>query len=376
MEAVRRRVGASVVLAMASVVALAAEGAEQVTRVIDISLTESEEVPSLSVAKQRLTTLSFVDTGGAPWSIARIVTSKGAPVVDMQESHPHVALLHGGRGDESGNLVAMLEGLEEPIHLQFDRSVPTASGIVVRVDRPRPAVAIRPEGEPAAPAMSRGQVEAIVRDYVSANPDLIREALDPSRQLLSKTLELRDELVGAEGVPATGDLSGAVTIVEFFDYRCGFCKRSLAAVRAAASMRGVRLELRDYPILGEDSVTASRLALAAGMQGRYVDAHYALMEQSDGFGDPELPDRLAAALGLDAERLRDDMESPEVTSRIDANQALARRLGVTGTPAFLVIGPDSAQVSPGALDRERLREMVVVVQWSAGALRMPTGEAT
>ena len=101
--------------------------------------------------------------------------------------------------------------------------------------------------------------------------------------------ELRGEIVGSAGVPTAGDPVVAVTVVEFFDFRCGYCKRSLDAVRAAAAQPGVRVELRDYPILGPESERA-RLALAAGMQGRYKEAHFTLMEREGGFGPEGVAD--------------------------------------------------------------------------------------
>ena len=203
-------------------------------------------------------------------------------------------------------------------------------------------------------------MESVVRDDLLGHPEVIREALDPARQLVSRVEELRHEVVGAVGVPASGDLAGGVTVVEFFDYRCGYCKRSVDAIREAIAQTGVRVELRDYPILGADSERASRIALAAGMQSRYEDAHFALMEREGGFGDDAVTE-LASQLGIDAARLRTDMESTAVSERIEANRDLARRLGVTGTPAFLVVGPEAVRVSPGAVNAARIVEMIEAV---------------
>lgn len=352
----------ALILAVAS--ALPALGRESVSgsRVINLAVSETEAVPALSVPKGRLTTVTFVDGSDEPWPIRRVVASEGAPIVEREASHPHVATLRGRERDRTGDVVVLLDGLDDPIHLQIARGALTAPRVRIRIGRDR-AVADALAGlVGAAQPLARKEVETIIRDYLLANPEVLREAMDPSRQLVSKALALRGELVGSEGVPVGGDPSGTVTVVEFFDYNCGFCKRSLDAVRAVAAQPGVRLELRDYPILGEESMIASRLALAAGIQGRYLDAHYALMQRTEGFGAAELPDELAATLGLDAARLRVDMGSAEVTARIEANRALARRLGVTGTPAFLVLGRESAQVSPGALDEVRLLEMIASVE--------------
>ena len=198
-----------------------------------------------------------------------------------------------------------------------------------------------------------------MREYLLANPGIIEEATDPRRRLAGRVSELRAEVVGDLEVPSTGAPmeAAAVTVVEFFDYRCGYCKRSTDAVRAAAALPDVRVELRDYPILGPDSVRASRLALAAGMQASYAEAHFALMAREDDYGDAAMAE-LASALGLDADRLRADMDSAAVSARIEANTTLARRLGVTGTPAFLVVGAEEVRASPGSLDAAALSALV------------------
>lgn len=269
-------------------------------------------------------------------------------------------MVHAARDDGPKNVVVLFEGLGEPIHSQLARRSPGASKAETRM-APRRADRSN-EKQPSSQPMASSQVQAIVRDYLLENPHIIREALDPSRHLRSQALALRDELVRAEDVPVAGDLSGAVTVVVFFDYGCAFCKRSLAAVRAMASEVGVRLQLRDYPILGEQSVAAAQLALAAGMQGRYLDAHYALMERNEGFENIRLAEDLGKTLGVDSQRLRIDMASSEVAAVIDANRALGQRLGVTGTPAFLVLGPQLVQVAIGALEEAQLRDLVESVQ--------------
>ncbi len=151
--------------------------------------------------------------------------------------------------------------------------------------------------------------------------------------------------------------TGAVTVVEFFDYRCGYCKRSLDAVRGALRLAGVRVQLREYPILGDASVRAARAALAAARQGAYEAAHFALMEHDGEFDAAEI-DSIMRGLGLDMERLAADLDSAGIDALIDANRELAARLGVTGTPAFLVLGPGGVEVSPGALDADRLAELI------------------
>ena len=356
MKNLRKVFGASA-LGLLAAAAVAGAGEPAGLRVVELTLAPGEAVPTLEARAGRLTTLVFTDGAGAPLRIARIESSTPAVGVAATPSHPHIAVLRAdGKRAPTGNVVALLEGVDRPVHLAVLPGAAAAPRVEVRVGRrpERPAVAGPPAG---AGAPDRAQVEEIVRNYLLAHPEVLRQAMDPARRLASNATRLRGELVGAEGVPVAGDAAGTVTVVEFFDYRCGYCKRSLDAVRAAASRAGVRVELREYPILGDDSERAARLALAAGLQGRYMDAHFALMERPKGYGEAVV-DELAAALGLDAARLRTDMASAGVTERIAANRALARRLGVTGTPAFIVLGPETVRASPGVVDAAKLLDLV------------------
>ena len=325
---------------------------------IEWSATSSGPSLMLGVPPGRVVTVAFLDAAGDPWPVSELAGSE-TPWLTVRRAaaHPHVAIVRTGAEASvpdgvSANLMALLTGLATPMHLTLEpgsAEVPTA--VTVRIAEPRSAN--RLVGATDAPA----DLDNAIRDYLLANPQVLREALDPARQLASRVSERRDELVGAAGVPALGDLSGGVTVVEFFDYRCGYCKRSLEAVRGALLLAGVRVEMREYPILGAGSVRAARAALAAARQGAYEAAHVALMEH-DGEFDAAAIDSIMRGLELDMDRLAVDMESEEIEGLIEANRELARRLGVTGTPAFLVLGPGGVEVSPGALDADRLAGMI------------------
>ena len=358
-----RRLAALAALAAATALAQAAPAASESVgvRVVDLSLAADEAVPRLSVARAAVTTVTFLDADGAPWPISTLHVSEGGPTAAREPSHPHVATLRADARQPAGSVVAFLEGLAEPVHLAVSRDAPAAPRIRIRIARRhREARADAVGAAVARPAPDA--VEGIVREYLLANPGVLRDAMDPSRQMAAKVRDLRGEIVGRPDVPAAGDPSGAVTVVEFFDYACGFCKRSLDAMRTALARPNVRVELREYPILGEGSLRAARLALAADLQGRYLDAHEALMERPGGLDGENLPEELASALGLDAARLRTDMDSPGVAALIAANRRLAGRLGVTGTPAFLFLGPESVEVSPGALDASRMADLIASVE--------------
>ncbi len=315
--------------------------------------------PAIRLAPGRVATVSFLDSAGTPWPVSELAGPEASWLkVRRASSHLHVVIVEADArtpmgGDGSANLVALLDGLATPVHLGLvSDAAAAAAAVTVHVAEPRNGDAI------AGPAAGGGaDFEAAVRDYLLANPQVLREALDPARQLASRVADHRDELTAAAGVPALGDPAGAVTVVEFFDYRCGYCKRSLDAVRGALARAGVRVEMREYPILGPQSVLAAKAALAAARQGAYEGAHLALMEHEGEF-DQAAIETIMGELGLDLERLTADMASDEVEALIEANRDLAGRLGVTGTPAFLVLGPGGVEVSPGALDAERLERMI------------------
>ncbi|MCZ0941806.1 MAG: DsbA family protein [Gammaproteobacteria bacterium] len=325
---------------------------------------ESGASPVLGLPAGRVVTVSFLDSKGDPWPMSELVGS-GASWLTIRQAaeHPHVAIVQteaemAGQDAMSVNLVVLLRGLSEPVHLALEPGVEAApTAVTVRIGTHQ-------SGSPlvgTAVASHGADFDAAIRDYLLANPQVLREALDPARQLAARVSEHRDALLAAAGVPTLGDLSGGVTVVEFFDYRCGYCKRSLDAVRGLLGADGVRVEMREYPILGDESEAAARAALAAARQGAYEAAHFALMAHEGGF-DAAAIESIMGELGLDVEKLTADMESTEVGALIEANRDLAARIGVTGTPAFLALGPGGVEVSPGALDEDRLARMVDAVR--------------
>lgn len=207
-----------------------------------------------------------------------------------------------------------------------------------------------------------GEVERIVKDYLLREPEVLyqalqelqrrRESAEAERQR-AVIAERRDELVGRADDPALGDPAGDVTIVEFMDYRCGYCRSMAPALRALLEQdRRIRLVVKDFPILGPDSVTAARAALAARKQGRFAELHWALYQAKD-LSEPAILD-LARRQGLDAERLARDMRAPEIEQAIERNRALAEELGISGTPSFVV----GDTLIPGAAPVARLVELI------------------
>ena len=183
-----------------------------------------------------------------------------------------------------------------------------------------------------------------------------REQAAKQRQQRQALVELRQSLENDPGSHVGGNLNGDITVVEFFDYRCTYCKRVLPNL--AHLMRtdtNVRVVFKEHPILGPDSLMASRAAIAARVQDRdlYMPFHSALMKSRGVFSENRIFD-IAREVGLNTDQLKHDMEAPEIENIISRNYAQAKTLGIQGTPGF-VIGD---QVIPGYIDREQLAALV------------------
>jgi protein-disulfide isomerase len=214
-----------------------------------------------------------------------------------------------------------------------------------------------------APPLPRQQIEQIVHDYIMAHPDVLIAALRQAEDKLHKDDEAKASKSVAEhknavfddpATPVGGNPHGNVTLVEFFDYRCPYCKQVEPSLEAMLNQdRQLRLVYKEFPILGPVSMTAAKAALAAQGQGKY-DAFHAAMMAAHGNITDDTVYRIAGSVGLDIDRLKRDMASPAVAQAIKSNLKLADALDIRGTPAF-VIGD---KVVPGAVDLDELKGMV------------------
>ncbi len=212
-------------------------------------------------------------------------------------------------------------------------------------------------------ADDRGAIEKIVREYLITHPEVLVEAMQAleTRQQAATEVktraalkENRDEIFNDFASPVGGNPKGDVTVVEFFDYNCGYCKAvHNDALKLVKDDGRIRYVYKEFPILGPGSVTAAKAALAARAQGKYVEAHNALMGHRGRLDDSTIL-RLVGELGLNMDKLKADMESAAVTRTVEKNLALADKLGVRGTPAF-VIGD---ALSPGAIKLDEMKRMV------------------
>ncbi|MCZ6466113.1 MAG: DsbA family protein [Alphaproteobacteria bacterium] len=206
-------------------------------------------------------------------------------------------------------------------------------------------------------------IEKIVREYILKNPEIIIEAArilrareeTAARNQMRRTIfERRDELFNDPASPVGGNPKGDVTVVEFFDYQCPYCKRVFPSIQALlAEDRNLRYVFKEFPILGKASVFAARAALAAQRQGKYLEFHMAVMAARGKWTEARVM-RLAKTAGLDVDRLRRDMADGTIDDSIRRNLELASALNVNGTPAFVV----GDTVVPGAVDIDTLRSLI------------------
>ncbi len=217
----------------------------------------------------------------------------------------------------------------------------------------------------------RDEIGTIVREYLLQNPDVLMEVSQEleRRQQLAEEDQRKQALTAnaAEIFHSQADLTagnpqGSVTMVEFFDYNCAWCKKGVPEVlKLIDTDKDLRFVLKEFPIFGEDSEYAARAALASRAQGKYWPFHLAML-QHEGKVTKQAVDEIAAAQGLDMARLKADMDAPAIADTIARNQALARTLAITGTPAFVV----DTKIIPGYLPHDGLLAAVKEVRDAGG----------
>ncbi len=213
--------------------------------------------------------------------------------------------------------------------------------------------------------------DVLIRQYILDHPEVVIESIEAfqARQRAAEQLEshaalmtLKDEIENDPFAPVAGNTQGDVTIVEFFDYRCGYCKRVLPSIQKLMESDGnIRYVFKEFPVLGPQSVTASRAALAVWnlQPEKYFAFHTALL-QSRGNLTEKLILQIAKQVGLDPAQVRDGMDDPKVEEALQRNFALGRQIKVNGTPAFIIGG----KLVPGAIDLATMKQMVEAARQS------------
>lgn len=207
--------------------------------------------------------------------------------------------------------------------------------------------------------MARSEVEAIVKDYLLQNPEVLADALVELQKRESD--KLFANLVSHPDDPSLGPDNAKITIVEFFDYNCGYCKSANDWVFQEVDARegDVRVIFKEYPILAQSSLTASKAALAADRQGKYREMHTALMKSRD--LSPETITKIATSIGLDMARFNKDMESDKAMEHVQRIHAEAEEAQVQGTPGFFINGKFL-----NGFDKDQLTKMVEDERKKAG----------
>jgi protein-disulfide isomerase len=226
----------------------------------------------------------------------------------------------------------------------------------------QPAAAISPE--------QKGQIETIIHDYLLKNPEVLRDAMvELDRRDKAKEAEAREKVMLDRQSPLynskyqmeIGNPQGDVTLVEFFDYNCGYCKKALGDnLKLLEGDKNLRIILKEFPVLGPGSVEASRVAMAArtAMKPDQVMQFHTKLLGSRGPANKQKALEVAREIGLDPALLAKHMDSDEVTTGIKQAMALADQLGLTGTPSFVIGG----EVVVGAVGFDELKEKIESVR--------------
>ena len=188
------------------------------------------------------------------------------------------------------------------------------------------------------------QIKELVMETLRENPEILSElsGLLKEKQAQQRTEALKEVislnakfLFHDENAPVSGNVSGDVTMIEFFDYNCGYCKKAAQEVQQLLSAdSNIKLVYREWPILSEGSVFGAKAALAARKQGMYLEMHDALMNLPRVHEASTL--EVAQELGLDIAQLEKDMKAPEIEQHLARSVTLAKSLGFTGTPSMII----------------------------------------
>jgi protein-disulfide isomerase len=211
--------------------------------------------------------------------------------------------------------------------------------------------------------MPQEEFDRRVRDYLINHPEVIVEAVQglQARQQRADLTEVQealkaraDEIFRDPNSPVGGNVQGDVTLVEFFDYNCPYCRKMAPLlIEAEKADPQLRIVFKEFPILGPGSEFAARATLASQRQGQYEAFHHALMAAKEKVNDESVL-TAAAQVGLDVERLKADMQDPSIQMAIDRNMALAAALRINGTPGFIV----GDQILRGATELTVLQGMI------------------
>ena len=210
--------------------------------------------------------------------------------------------------------------------------------------------------------INRSEIEKIIHEYIMNNPEVLIKSVEKLRLTVEQEEKEKEDYLtqnfntfaNKKNIPWLGKENATVVLVEFFDYNCGYCKKSLDAITEILNYDyDIKISFRDYPILAPTSRVAARAALASHKQNKYFLFHSNLMNFKENLSEKIIFD-IAKNSNLDIKRLKKDMNDPEIIAIIENNENLAKKLGIRGTPTFLING----KLYAGALDLNRLKFLI------------------
>ena len=234
--------------------------------------------------------------------------------------------------------------------------------------------AYAPATRAAAEGLTKENLGPAVREYLLANPEVVIEAVEAyqKKQELADAAKAQESLKtrgdflykgDKDASPEVGNPKASVTIVEFFDYNCGYCKRALKEVQAVlAEDTDVRFVFKDMPILSPQSQTAAYWSLAAHRQDKYFEFHQKVMTMNGGVSEESMT-AIATELGLDIEKMKKDVADPKIAQIVMQNIQVATDLGIRGTPAFII----NDRVIGGYIELEEMKKVIAEVRAEAKA---------
>jgi protein-disulfide isomerase len=219
----------------------------------------------------------------------------------------------------------------------------------------------RQASDPAAGIATgeRAAIEQIVREYILAHPEILPEAMEnlQQRENAQALSGIRDQVFAPFPGAVLGNPQGKVTLVEFTDFACGYCRTSVKHIEAlVAANPDLRVVIRELPILSPASADAAKMALAAAAQGKYAAFHHAMF--AAGQPGPETIAAAASAAGIDPARAQQTIADPRIETELTRNVEFARALGFNGTPSWIV----GDTLLSGAVGEERLAEAIAAAR--------------
>ena len=196
--------------------------------------------------------------------------------------------------------------------------------------------------QPAKADLSKEEVEKIVESYILQHGDVVLKSVDDfqrkdmEERRLHAVEQNKEELFYNEKSPFIGNPDGDVTLIEFFDYNCHYCKDLFPSLKALSEGdKKLKIIFKDLPILGPTSETSARWALAAQRQGKYFEFHQKMMEHKGPIRDDDL-ESIAKDIGLDLGKVKHDVDGTDVLIQLERNRSLAGQMNFSGTPSFVI----------------------------------------